>query len=130
MDFDFAPQVWRSLESHLKVMFPSLSDVKVAYRWGGPVSFNVDMAPEIGYCGDERIICWTGCFGQGLAQTHLNGRLIADLLNGNKTELTDFWIVNRKAIRLPGKMLAFLGTHAIRAGMKTVDRVQERQMPA
>lgn len=130
MDFDFAPQVWRSLESHLKVMFPSLSDVKVAYRWGGPVSFNVDMAPEIGYCGDERIICWTGCFGQGLALTHLNARLIADLLNGNKTELTDFWIVNRKAIRLPGRMLPFLGTHAIRAGMKAVDRVQERQMPA
>jgi glycine/D-amino acid oxidase-like deaminating enzyme len=72
MDFDFAPRIWRSLESHLKRMFPSLSDVKVAYRWSGPVSFNVDMAPEIGYCGDDRIICWTGCFGQGLALTHIN----------------------------------------------------------
>ena len=87
------------------------------------------MAPEIGSCGDERIICWTGCFGQGLALTHLNGRLVADLLNDTKTELTDFWIVNRKAIRLPSKTLSFLGTHLIRAGMKMVDKLQERQMP-
>jgi glycine/D-amino acid oxidase-like deaminating enzyme len=130
MDFDYAPRVWQSLESHLKHMFPSLAGVEIAYRWSGPVSFNFDMAPEIGYCGDERIICWTGCFGQGLALTHLNGRLVADLLNDAKTELTDFWIVNRKAIRLPSKTLSFLGTHLMRASMRMMDRLQERKMPA
>jgi glycine/D-amino acid oxidase-like deaminating enzyme len=91
-------------------MFPGLRDVNVAYRWCGAVSVNADMTPEIGFVGDERIICSTGCLGHGVSLTHLNGRLVADLLNGSKTELTDFWIVNRNAIRLPGKVLSWMGT--------------------
>ena len=30
--------------------------------------------------GDERVIFSTGCIGHGVSLTHLNGRLIADLL--------------------------------------------------
>ena len=88
------------------------------------------MTPEIGFVGDERIISSTGCIGHGVSLTHLNGRLIADLLNDNKTELTDFWIVNRNAIRLPGKVLSFLGSKAVRTTLKTADRLFERNMPA
>lgn len=130
LDHDHNPKTWRGLEAHLKRIFPSLRDVKVAYRWSGAVSVNADMAPEIGFVGDERIICATGCIGHGVSMSHLNGRLIADLLNGQKTELTDFWIVNRSAIRLPGKLLSFLGAKAVRTTLKTADRVFERNMPA
>ena len=130
MDHDSNPPVWRGLEEHLKRMFPSLVDVKVAYRWSGAVSVNVDMAPEIGFIGDERIVCSTGCLGHGVSLSHLNGRLIADLLNDDQTELTDFWIVNRRAIRVPGKLLPFVAVRAIRSALRTVDRIQERNMPA
>ncbi len=129
MDYDFTPAVWLELEGHLRRMFPSLRDVKVAYRWAGAVSVNIDMAPEIGFLGDERIIYSTGCLGHGVSLTHLNGRLIADLLNGKETELTNFWIVNRSAIRLPGRLLPFLSIKAVRALLRTVDHVQERSMP-
>lgn len=128
-DHDASPAVWRGLERHLKRMFPSLEEVKVAYRWGGAVSVNADMTPEIGYVGDERIICATGCIGHGVSMSHLNGRLVTDLLNGNKTELTDFWIVNRKAVRTPGKVIPFMATKAIRGSLRLADRVAERRMP-
>lgn len=130
MEHDFNPPVWSRLESHLKRMFPGLAHVKVAYRWSGPVSVNVDMTPEIGFVGDERIVCSTGCLGHGVSLTHLNGRLIADLLSDKKTELTDFWIVNRRAIRLPGKLAPYVAVRAIRSALRAVDRVQERDMPA
>lgn len=130
MEHDSNPPVWRGLEAHLKRMFPGLAGVKVAYRWSGAVSVNVDMTPEIGFVGDERIICSTGCLGHGVSLTHLNGRLVADLLNDEKTELTDFWIVNRSAVRVPGKLLSFVATKAIRSTLRAVDRVQERAMPA
>lgn len=130
MDYDFTPAVWRELEGHLRRMFPSLRDVKVTYRWAGAVSVNIDLAPEIGFVGDERIIYSTGCLGHGVSLTHLNGRLIADLLNGKETELTNFWIVNRSAIRLPGSLLPFLSIKAVRGLLRTVDHVQERNMPA
>ena len=130
MDHDRNPTVWCGLERHLKRMFPSLVDLEVAYRWAGPVSVNVDMTPEIGFVGDERILCSTGCLGHGVSLSHLNGRLIADLLNDAKTELTDFWIVNRSAIRVPSKLLAFVAVKAIRSALRSVDRLQERDMPA
>jgi glycine/D-amino acid oxidase-like deaminating enzyme len=129
MDHDHNPKNWRALEEHLNRMFPRLGDVKVAYRWCGAVSVNMDLTPEIGFVGDERIICSTGCLGHGVSMTHLNGRLIADLLGDKKTELTDFWIVNRKAVRVPGKILPFLASQAVRAALRTADRVFERGMP-
>lgn len=129
MEHDSNPPVWRGLEKHLKQMFPSLAGVKVAYRWSGAVSVNVDMTPEIGFVGDERIVCSTGCLGHGVSLTHLHGRLVADLLNGSKTELTDFWIVNRSAIRLPGSLLPFVAVKAIRSTLRAVDHLQERHMP-
>ncbi len=129
MDHDSNPRIWRGLEAHLRRMFPSLRDVAVAYRWAGAVSVNFDMAPQISFLGDERIICSTGCLGHGVSLTHLNGRLVADLLNGKETELTSFWIVNRSAVRVRGKFLPFLGAQAARGLLRTVDRLQERNIP-
>jgi glycine/D-amino acid oxidase-like deaminating enzyme len=126
MDRDFAPEIWRHCEAHLKWIYPQLDDVKIEYRWGGPVSVNIDFTPEISFLNDERIIYSGGCIGHGVSLTHLNGRLIADLLNGDKTELTDFWIVNRKALKLPGNRVSYLGGKAIRHGLHAWDWWEER----
>jgi glycine/D-amino acid oxidase-like deaminating enzyme len=128
-DHDFAPRIWQHCEDHLKWIYPQLASVPIEYRWGGPVSVNVDMAPEIGTVGDERIIYSTGCIGHGVSLTHLNGRLIADLLAGRRTELTEFWIVNRKAIPWPREPLSFLGRSLVRNGLRLWDRLEERRLP-
>ncbi|MDF5918966.1 FAD-binding oxidoreductase [Pseudomonas aeruginosa] len=47
---------WKHCEAHLKWIYPQLKDVRIDYRWGGPVSVNVDMVPEISFVDDERII--------------------------------------------------------------------------
>jgi glycine/D-amino acid oxidase-like deaminating enzyme len=128
LDHDFAPEVWRHCEEHLRWIYPQLRDVPIEYRWGGPVSVNVDMTPEIGMIGDERIVYSTGCIGHGVSLTHLNGRLIADLLAGKKTALTDFWIVNRKAVPWPPEPLLFLLRNAIVRGLKVWDSLEERKL--
>ena len=126
MDRDFSPSSWQHCEQHLKWIYPQLEDVRIEYRWGGPVSVNMDMTPEIGFLGDERIIYASGCIGHGVSLTHMNGRLIADLLNDDKTELTDFWIVNRKALALPGNTLSYLGGKVVRRGLQVWDRSEAR----
>ena len=123
-----SPMSWQHCEAHLKWIYPQLKDVRIAYRWGGPVSVNADMVPEISFVGDERIIYSGGCFGHGVALSHLNGRTIADLLNGEKTELTDFWIVNRKSISMPSNTLSFLGGRAARQALKAWDWWEERSL--
>ncbi len=124
-----SPMSWQHCEAHLKWIYPQLKDVRIDYRWGGPVSINADMVPEISFIEDERMIYSGGCFGHGVALTHLNGRTIADLLSGAKTELTDFWIVNRTCIPMPGDALSFLGGRMARHALKAYDWWEERSLP-
>jgi len=120
--------IWNMLERRLKWMFPALSDVRFDARWGGPVSVNLDMTPEIGHIGDERIIYACGCIGHGVSLTQLNGRLIADLLLEKKSNLTNFWMVNRKAIPWPGPIGA-IAFKTINHGLHLWDRMEERNLP-
>lgn len=123
-----SPMSWEHCEAHLKWIYPQLRDVRIDYRWGGPVSVNADMVPEIGFVGDERIVYSGGCFGHGVALTHLNGRTIADLLNGRKTELTDFWIVNRQSIGMTSDTLSYLAGRTARQALKAWDWWEERHL--
>ena len=121
---------WEHCEAHLKWIYPQLRDVRVAYRWGGPVSVNADMVPEVSFIGDERMIYAGGCFGHGVALSHLNGRTIADLLQGHKSELTDFWIVNRKIIPMPGNTLSCWAGRTARRMLRAWDWWEERSLKA
>lgn len=121
-------RTWAELEAHIKWLFPSLKDISMDYGWGGPVSVNLDMTPEIGFIGDERIVYSTGCIGHGVSLTQLNGRTIADLILEKTTDLTDFWIVNRKAIPWPPSLIGGVAIRAITGGLKLWDRLEERKL--
>ncbi len=123
-----AAATWDNLERHLKWLFPVLKNVPIDYRWGGPVSANLDMTPEIGFIGDERIIYANGCIGHGVSLSQLNGRTIADLVLGKRTDLTDFWIINRKAIPWPPEPLGTVAFGAIRSGLRLWDWYEERDI--
>jgi glycine/D-amino acid oxidase-like deaminating enzyme len=125
-DHDFAPKIWRHCEAHLKWIFPQLDTVRIAYRWGGPVSVNADLTPDIGFIGDRRVIYSVGCTGHGVSLSHLNGRLIADLLGERKTDLTDFWIVGRKALPWPPEPFGRLIKSVIHRGLQLWDVIEER----
>lgn len=130
MNHDRHEGIWEKLERHLRWLFPQLKQKPIAYRWGGPVSVNIDLTPEIGFVGDERIIYLTGCQGHGLSLTQLGGRLIADLAQDRKTDLTDFWIVNRNAIPFPGEPFAYGAQAAIASVLRGIDRLEERTLSA
>ncbi len=126
MDKDSNPKAWQHCEDHLKWIYPQLQEVKIAYKWGGPTSVNLDMTPEIGYLNSDKIIYTCGCIGHGVSLTHLNGKLIAQLLSEQNSDLTDFWIVNRKAIRLPGDVLSWCSAKALTGALTLVDKFEER----
>jgi glycine/D-amino acid oxidase-like deaminating enzyme len=128
MERDLNPQTFDDLERDIVWLFPHLKGINITHRWGGPVSVPVQMAPAIGYLGDERALYSLGCVGHGVSMTHLNGRTLADLALERKTDLTDVWFVNRSLIPWPPEPLRLVASHVIRGYLRLEDSLFERNI--
>lgn len=125
---DLNEKTFQQLEKDTIELFPSLKDVEFTFRWGGPVSVTMDMAPAIGMVGDARAWYSLGCVGHGVAPTHLNGQTLADLLLERKTDLTSVWFVNRKTIAWPPEPLRWGVSQALLGYLHAEDWWYERGM--
>ena len=94
---------------HLQCIFPQLKDIGLAHNWGGHMSGTRDLVPHLSCIGDDRVIYIGGCWGHGLALSHLHGKTVADLLRGVSSELTDCWFVNRRPAPWPPFPLDYIG---------------------
>ncbi|MHB2018544.1 MAG: NAD(P)/FAD-dependent oxidoreductase [Candidatus Xenobia bacterium] len=126
MQRDYDAVAWRHLEAFIPHTFPELADLKIDYRWGGPFSVTLDMCPAIGFVGSPNAIYSVGCIGHGVALTHLNGRLIADLIAERKTPLTEAWFVNRTVLPWPPEPLRLIASVGIRSYLELEDWWYER----
>jgi glycine/D-amino acid oxidase-like deaminating enzyme len=126
MDLDENERIFRELEAYIPEVFPSLKGVRIEYRWGGPVSVTVDMAPALGYVGDRRAVYALGCIGHGVALTTMNGQIVRDLILERRTPLTELFFVNRRVIPWPPEPLRFAIGHLIRGYMRLEDRILDR----
>ena len=130
MDRDLNQPTFEQLEKDTTELFPSLKDVKFTFRWGGPVSVTLQMAPAIGMVGDARAWYSLGCVGHGVAPTHLNGQTLADLLLERKTDLTSIWFVDRKPIAWPPEPLRWVASQALLGYLHAEDWWYERDKKA
>jgi glycine/D-amino acid oxidase-like deaminating enzyme len=126
MDRDLNEKTFQQLEKDTVELFPGLKGVRFTFRWGGPVSVTLQMAPAIGMVGDQRAWYSLGCVGHGVAPTHLNGQTLADLLLEKKTDLTSVWFVNRKPIPWPPEPLRWVASQALLGYLHAEDWWYER----
>ena len=114
------------LERFIYATFPGLRGVKITHHWGGPISATLDLAPVLGYIGDQRVIYAAGCMGHGMALAILNGRTISDMIGGQRTELTSTFFVGRSVIPLPPEPLRAPLANGILGIMRAQDALDER----
>jgi glycine/D-amino acid oxidase-like deaminating enzyme len=126
MDRDLNETTFQQLERDTLELFPGLKGVKFVFRWGGPVSVTLQMAPAIGMVGDQRAWYSLGCVGHGVAPTHLNGQTLADLLLERKTDLTSVWFVERKPVPWPPEPLRWVASQALLGYLHAEDWWYER----
>ena len=119
---------WQHLEKHIRWLFPSLKDVKITHRWGGPFSVTVDLTPVIGYVGDQRAIYSAGCIGHGVSTSHLNAQTIRDMLLNRQTDLLECPFVDRRVIPWPPEPLRMGIALAIRGYLQVEDWAYEREL--
>jgi len=76
--------------------FPQLEGLKIDHAWGGTTSYTLGRIPVVGVMGDHKNIYFGTGFNEGVPATQTAGRMIADLMAGEKNRFTDHFIVNRK----------------------------------
>lgn len=131
LDRDRNAVVFRRLERDLKHTFPSLKDVRIEYRWGGPVSLPLDFFPAIGYLGkDKRVAYSLGCVGHGVAMMNMAGQIMRDLVLERQSEFTELFFVNRRVLPLPPEPLRFALGESLRYVFKAQDAWEARRRTA
>lgn len=128
MDHDLNAGTFADLERDTLWLFPHLKGIKITHRWGGPVSVPLQMAPAMGYLGDERAMYSLGCVGHGVSMTHLNGCTLADLALEKKTDLTDVWFVNRSVLPWPPEPIRMAASQVILGYLHLEDKLFERDI--
>ena len=124
LDKDLNEKTFALLKAHVTEVFPQLEGLRFTHQWGGPVSITTDMAPVIGYLGnDKKAIFSMGCIGHGVSLTTYNGKAIAELITGRQTERTEMFFVGRKVFPWPPDMITYGLGHAVRGFMKLEDRL-------
>jgi glycine/D-amino acid oxidase-like deaminating enzyme len=77
--------------------FPMLKGIRFTHSWGGPVGMPRDWMPMTNFDPATKIATARGYTGQGVSTTNLTGRVVADLISGNRTALSQLPIAQRNS---------------------------------
>ncbi|MFY9559178.1 MAG: FAD-dependent oxidoreductase [Terriglobales bacterium] len=93
----------RHAETHARIQrmlvewLPTLKGVKFTHAWGGPVGMPRDWMPMTEFDPTTKIATARGYTGQGVSTTNLTGRILAELISGRRTELSQLPIAQRRS---------------------------------
>jgi gamma-glutamylputrescine oxidase len=101
-----------SLMPRLAKVFPSLSDIRIDYEWGGNIAISINRCPQFGRIKNNTYYV-QGYSGHGVAPTHLAGKMLADAICGDSERFDIFAQI--KHMSLPGGK--WFGGPAVALGM-------------
>ncbi len=88
-----------SLLPRLVRVFPSLTDVRIDYEWGGNIAISINRCPQFGRIKGNTYYA-QGYSGHGVAPTHLAGKMLADIVCGDSEQFDVFSKI--KHLSIPG----------------------------
>jgi glycine/D-amino acid oxidase-like deaminating enzyme len=126
-DYDREPRVFAALRRTLADLFPVLGpDVPVTHAWGGPLGVARDWAASAGLDRASGLAWAGGYVGDGVGTSNLAGRTLADLIRGERTELTTLPWVNHRSPSWEPEPLRWLAVNAGLRVMFSADAVEAR----
>jgi gamma-glutamylputrescine oxidase len=75
------PHLAESMRKRMLRIFPTLTDAKVAYAWGGFLDITMNRAPDFGRLAPN-VFYMQGFSGHGMSLTGLAGKLVAEAVAG------------------------------------------------
>ena len=107
-------------------LFPSFAEVPLEDAWGGPIDVSPTHLPSFGRLEPGNLFYALGYTGNGVAPSHLAGKVIADLVTGADTDATRLPMVNPKPRMFPPEPLRSIGAAVVRRAIIAKDTAEER----
>lgn len=126
---DVVDSVHARIHAALRDFFPDLADVAVTHRWGGALGVARDWCPSVSMDRDSRI-AWAGHYvGDGVATSHLAGRILRNLILDRDEAINRLPLVNHRSPAWEPEPLRWLGINAglAAAGFSDVEEQWTRQ---
>jgi glycine/D-amino acid oxidase-like deaminating enzyme len=105
--------------------FPSLADIKFTHAWGGPVAMPMDWMPSVGFDPATKIALIGGYTGQGVSVSNLGGRLLAGLINGERTGLESLPVSQHRSPKWIMEPLRYVVVRYMQASLLRIDEATE-----
>jgi glycine/D-amino acid oxidase-like deaminating enzyme len=117
------------LERTFRDRFPTLRDVPITHRWGGPIAFTLDFLPALGRTGRHGNLYYAvGYAGHGVALASYAGTMLADLLLGR--DGPGRVLADRRWLPLPPEPLRWLLVRGLTGVLRALDRPADRAAQA
>lgn len=106
--------------------FAPLRPDQFSHAWGGALAMPRDWMPTMSYDSRTSIARAGGYTGQGVATANVSGRTLADLITGQKSDLTRLPTVGHKSPRWEPEPLRYMGIRYIQEQYFKIDERAER----
>ncbi|HET7140927.1 MAG TPA: FAD-binding oxidoreductase [Candidatus Limnocylindria bacterium] len=106
-------------------LFPQLADVRLTDAWGGPIDVSPHHLPRFGSL-QPGLHYAAGYSGNGVAPSHLAGRVLAALVLGSNEPLTRLPMVGPPSRRFPPEPLRYVGARIMREAMIRREDLEEQ----
>lgn len=113
--------------TRLHELFPAASSARIAHAWSGVIGAPRDWT--IGVSADQAtgLASAGGYVGMGFAATNLAGRILSDLIRGERSDLTALPFVNRRPPRRwEPEPFRYVGAGVVYALMRQAERNETR----
>jgi len=115
----------REAAEGFRLFFPSWADVPIEDAWGGPIDVSPTHLPTFGTLEPGNVHYALGYTGNGVAPSHLAGRVLAGLATGVDTEVTRLPMVNATPRLFPPEPFRSWGAAAVRRAIISYDTAEE-----
>jgi len=124
--YDHHGPTHEKLKAFVREWFPVLRDVRFTHEWGGPLGMPRDWHPTMAFDEASGIATSRGYIGHGVSTTNLGGRVLADLITGTSSPLTELPLVNHRSRDWEIEPFRWLGVRYSQWAIGRVDEKAER----
>ncbi|HCT15594.1 MAG TPA: FAD-dependent oxidoreductase [Corynebacterium nuruki] len=136
--YDQRPETFETLAGQFYAMFPQLDGtspeavdggVVFSNKWGGAIDTCSRFFPFFTTAFHGRVAYTAGFTGLGVGASRFAGRVMLDLLSGERTELTELAMVKKLPKPFPPEPVAWLGVRLMTKALVKADQNEGRRGP-